>query len=115
MAAGLRPDIEEKLRAKQTFAAEQATSLRQEFERIQFDFLSKLMGDAPVIYARHFTASELRELTDFYRAPIGKKALSVLPQVTTELMALMMPRLPNLQQEVMQAFGKILRKHGLTI
>jgi hypothetical protein len=115
MSSVVWPDVERKLSAKQTISAEQATSLRAEFERIQVDFMSRLMDDAPAIYARHFSASELRELIAFYRTPIGKKAISVLPQVTSEIMALIMPQLPKVQSEVMKSFGKILRKRGLTI
>jgi len=115
MSSLVWPDVERKLTAKQTISAEQVTSLRAEFERIQLDFMSRIMDDAPVVYAHHFTASELRELIAFYRTPIGKKAISVLPQVTTEIMALIMPQLPKIQGEVMKSFGKILRKHGLTI
>ncbi len=115
MSSLVWPDVEQKLRARQTISAEQVTSLRTEFERIQLEFLSKLMESAPVIYARHFTASELRELIAFYRTPIGKKALSVLPQISKEVMALLMPQIPRLQSEVIRSFAKILRKQGLTI
>jgi len=37
----------------------------------------ELMDDAPPIYARHFTAAELREMIAFYQTPVGKEAISV--------------------------------------
>jgi len=109
------PEIEESLKAKQTVTVAQVSSLKQEFERIQLDFLSNVMDDAPPVYARHFTASELREMVAFYKTPVGKKAISVFPQVMTEVMALIMPKIPKLQTDVRQSFGKILKKRGLQI
>ena len=109
------PDIERNLKAKHTVTAKQIDSLRQDFERIQVDFLSSVMEDAPVVYARYFTAAELREMLAFYRTPVGQKTLSVLPQVMSEIMALVMPKLPKVQKDVMESFGKVLRKRGLEI
>jgi uncharacterized protein len=36
------------------------------------------------VYARHFTADEMRQLTAFYRQPVGQKLLEKLPAVTQE-------------------------------
>ena len=115
MSSLMWPDVERKLRAKQTLSASQSTTLRQDLERIQLDFLTKLMEDAPIVYARNFTAPELREMIAFYHTPVGEKALRVLPQVTADIMALIMPRVPKLQSDVMDAFGKVLKKRGLMI
>jgi hypothetical protein len=41
-----------------------------------------------LIYARNFTADELRQLTDFYRGPIGQKFLEEMPVVAQESLAL---------------------------
>src|SRR5262245_53337267 len=41
--------------------------LRAEFERIQMANLTEVLKDGPPIYARHFTAQELREMIAFYR------------------------------------------------
>jgi hypothetical protein len=103
------------LKAKQTVTAKQIESLRQDFERIQIDLLSTVMDEAPTVYARHFTAAELREMVAFYRTPVGQKTLSVLPQVMSEFMALVTPKLPKLQKDIMDSFGKVLRKRGLEI
>lgn len=43
------------------------------------DFLAKLY--AP-LYAEHYSESELRELTTFWKSPIGKKTLDVMPKLT---------------------------------
>jgi len=110
------PTVERSLRAKQPdISAAQVAELRAEFERIQLEYMASVMDDAPVIYARHFSADELRELLAFYRSPIGAKALRVLPQVTAESMALMMPRLQQIQAQTMEAFTKVLRQRGFPI
>ena len=110
------PVLERALRTKQpTISPEVLAELRSEFERIQREYMAGLMGDAPAIYARHFSAAELRELLAFYRTPIGEKALRELPQITGEIMALIVPRMQQVQTQTMGAFTKILRQRGLEI
>ena len=110
------PMLERGLRAKKPdIPADTLADLRKEFERIQLEYMSGLMSDAPVIYARHFSADELRELLAFYHTPVGAKALRELPQITAEVMALIMPRLQQVQQQTMAAFTKILHDRGLEI
>ena len=113
ITAQIWPQIEHALAAKADAAT--IAELRKEFERIQMDYMSGLMSDAPAIYARHFSAAELRELLAFYRTPIGTKALRELPQITAEVMGLIMPRLQQVQQQTMGAFTKILHDRGLEI
>jgi len=112
VSAQVWPRIEQALRAKQSITDAQLADLRKEFERIQFEFISKVMEDAPSIYARHFTTAELRQLLAFYQSPLGEKSLRVLPQITTETMALIMPRMQQLQAQVVEAFTKVLRDRG---
>ena len=45
--------------------------------------LLTLVGD---IYARNFTAAELREVIAFYRGPVGQKFLEKMPAITQESM-----------------------------
>ena len=86
--------------------------MRNEFECIQVAFVSEAMKEAPSIYARHFTAGELRELTAFYQTPTGAKALHETPQVMGELTAFLVPRLQDVQRQTSEAFTKILHEHG---
>jgi hypothetical protein len=39
-----------------------------------------------VIYDRHFTTDELRQIHDFYQTPVGRKMLETLPALTRESM-----------------------------
>ena len=70
------------------------------------------MKDAPAIYARHFTAAELRELIAFNRSATGQKALHEMPQVMSETIALIVPRMQDLQKQTKDGFDKILRERG---
>ena len=111
IAATFWPIVEQKARAEKI---DDATigELRNEFERIQIAFVSEAMKEAPSIYARHFTADELRELTAFYQTPTGAKALHETPQVMGELTAFLVPRLQDVQRQTSEAFTKILHEHG---
>ena len=109
------PQIEQGLKAKQKISPFQLTELRQEFERIQFEFATKVMADAPALYARYCTADELRQLLAFYRTPVGEKAIRTMPQLTAEALQMVMARLPQLQADAMDAFTKILKQRGFDI
>ncbi len=111
LANAFWPQIEQKMRANKVDDATIA-ELRDEFQRIEVDFVREALKGAPAIYARHFTVSELRELAAFYRSPTGAKALHEMPQVMGEFTVQMMPKLNELQGTITEAFNRILRKHG---
>jgi uncharacterized protein len=46
--------------------------------------LIDLMAD---VYARNFTAAEIRQISAFYRGPVGQKFLEKMPAITQESMA----------------------------
>jgi uncharacterized protein len=105
------PVVEQSARADKIDDATIA-ELRKEFDRLQLAFLTEAMKEAPTIYARHFSISELKELTAFYRTPTGAKALHEMPQVMGEFTTLVGPRLQDLQRQTMEAFATVLRAHG---
>jgi hypothetical protein len=110
------PQLERKLRSQRPdIDAKTLADLRGEFEGIQKANLALVMSEAPAIYARHFTAAELREILAFYRTPTGAKALREMPQVMSEAMAAMMPRMQEVQTQTMDAFTKALRQRGFNI
>ena len=90
--------------------------LRVEFERVGRESFARVMAstmaEAPALYARHFSAAELRELTAFYRTPTGAKALRVMPQLMPEVLALIMPKIGSVQSEVQTAVEAVLRRRG---
>ena len=48
---------------------------------------AELIEATATVYVRHFTAGEMRQLTAFYREPIGQKLLEKMPVITQESMA----------------------------
>ena len=48
--------------------------------------MNELVGSLAAIYATHFTADELRMITEFYRGPAGQKFLQVMPKIMQDSM-----------------------------
>jgi uncharacterized protein len=76
---------------------EQATEIEMEnapnlrpFREIMLGFLNKHMGydnirlDFARLYADNFSESELNQLADFYRTPVGRKSIERLPELTAQ-------------------------------
>jgi len=112
MTAQAWSPLEARLRASAKLDDATLSELRGEFERIQRANVTELMKDAPAIYARHFSAQELRNLIAFYNSPTGQKALHTMPQITAELLEGMKPRLAAVQRDTIDAFDRILRQRG---
>jgi hypothetical protein len=110
MMAQMWPMVERQMRPGLDQAT--LTELRGEFERIQKESLAEVMKGAAPIYARHFTASELRDLIGFYNSPTGQKSLKELPKVMSEILSGMLPRMQQLQIQASESFAKILRERG---
>ena len=63
--------------------------LDQVFEEVQKQFIerrSEVLDQIAVLYARKFTADEMKSLADFYRSPIGQKFIVAVPELTAEAM-----------------------------
>jgi len=87
--------------------------LRGVFDRTIQKYVADAIKVAPDIYARHFSADELRGLLAFYKTPIGAKALSEMPKVmgdftTTALVPMMAP----MQSELKANVEAVLRAHS---
>jgi hypothetical protein len=56
------------------------------FQRFQSKFKAeKLIELAIPVYAKYYTTEEIEGLTAFYKTPLGKKTLSVMPQTVIEM------------------------------
>jgi uncharacterized protein len=107
------PQLEAALRQQYpTMDAATLTELRADYERLVSATVADAMTEAPAVYARHFTAPEMQEMTAFYRTPTGAKALKVLPQVTGDLVPVLVPRIQAMQQKLGPIFTEVLQKHG---
>lgn len=92
--------------------AETLAELKSEIEKSLTKFLDDVMKDAPALYAKYFTATELRDIAAFYRTPTGMKALQVLPKIAPEVMNLVMPRAPEFERQLVVTIEAVLRKRG---
>lgn len=54
--------------------------------REQID-MDQMVDEIIVIYERHFTQEEIRELIAFYATDLGRKLIEVMPAITNESMA----------------------------
>jgi len=110
MTAVIWPQMENSLGSKVDAAT--MSELREEFERQLVRFTSEATKDAPAIYAKYFTAQELREMTAFYRTPTGAKTLQLVPKVMGEYMTTLLPKMQGFQSDVAAGVQNIMRKHG---
>jgi hypothetical protein len=111
MVAQMWPQVERSF-GPQIDAATSA-ELRTEFEHTTQQFVLDSMQDMPQIYARYFTADELRQLAAFYKTPLGAKALSQIPLVMADFSKTMLPRMAAFQQQLQAGLQAILQKHGV--
>jgi hypothetical protein len=77
--------------------------------------LQVFVDECAKIYARRFTAEELRQVTDFYRTPTGEKFIREQPEVMKESMALGQQWGQAVGQEVQKQMIEELRKRGHNI
>jgi hypothetical protein len=113
MTSQVWPVVEASLRVKNpTIDAPTLTALRREFEQLEVNAIREVMIDGAPIYARYFTANELREMIAFYRTPTGAKALAVMPRASLELLQSLAPRMQPLSESVNRSFAAILQQRG---
>jgi hypothetical protein len=89
---------------------EKLAEVRAEVQKITVRFMNSALADAPAIYARHLTVSEMREIIAFNRTPTGEKLRGLMPQLMGEVMSLVAPRAPLLQRELLEVIEPILRR-----
>ena len=85
------------------------------YKNVMMNFLEKHMSYASLkddlvsLYASNFTASELKDLNDFYKTPTGQKTIQVLPQLMQQGAQLGMNRVQQnigeLQQMIQEAMA----------
>jgi len=110
MTAQIWPSIESNLASKVDAAT--LTELRSEFEQSVAAFAGETMKYSPAVYARHFSAQELRDMVAFYKSPSGTKALHEMPKVMADVGGRMAPRMQALQNDLDGRMQAILQKHG---
>jgi hypothetical protein len=67
------------------------------------------------LYVSRFSESELRELTAFYRSPVGKKALNALPGLVAEGAKIGQAYAKSKEAALQQRLQKVAEKHRLPL
>ena len=110
MAEQVWPTIEQQVAGKVDAAT--LAEMRAEFERTLAAFTDEVMKNSPEIYARHFSAQELRDMIAFYKSPTGVKALREMPKVMADVSTQMAPRVQAMQAGLSARMRAIMEKHG---
>jgi hypothetical protein len=111
LLAQMWPQLERSLRAK--VGPDAIAEVRAELERTIKSFVvDATVNDAPLVYAKHFSVQELRDMAAFYKTATGAKALRLLPKVTSEYLGVLMPRMEGLKRDLQGRIQAILEKHG---
>lgn len=77
--------------------------------------LNEVMEQIAAVYARNFTADELREAVAFYRGPTGQKFVQKMPAITQESMAVGQRFGQSIASELRGRMIEELRKRGHNI
>jgi hypothetical protein len=77
--------------------------------------LGELVDAIALIYAANFTADELRQVTAFYRSPVGEKFLQKLPVITQQSLAVGQKFGQQLAGDLRDRMVEQLRKKGHNI
>lgn len=68
--------------------------------------IDEMLVEIVPMYARHFSAAEIRELAAFYKTPLGAKMLTKMPEILNESVQmsqrLVMPRIGAVIDNIMQ-------------
>ncbi|WP_376090878.1 DUF2059 domain-containing protein [Roseomonas sp. CCTCC AB2023176] len=75
----------------------------------------QMMTGIADIWARYFTAEELRQMVAFYDTPLGRKSLALMPQMTAETQALAQRILPQILQDTISKNRDALRQRGIQV
>jgi hypothetical protein len=74
--------------------------------------VNEIVDEITAVYARNFTADELREVTAFYRGPTGQKFLEKQPVIMQDSMAIGQKFGQSVATEMQSRIVEELRKRG---
>lgn len=110
-----RPVESELKKNNSSITAEELKILKDEYLVIQKEQMAEILTEAPRIYARHFTADELKELYEFQSSPLGMKSLQVMPAIMGELMPMIIKHSQSAGPRMMEKLRNKIKERGYKI
>ena len=106
--------VVENMSAKLALNMEQEEELKEIFRTwFNEDFdKQKLVGEIKEIYTKSFSEEEIKEITRFYKTPVGKKFLELSPALMKEGARLGMLEGQQKQGKLRERIYPFLEKHG---
>jgi len=89
--------------------------LSEEVDKAMADNMDNLMSQIVTIYNNHFTKAEIDELLAFYATPIGKKMISVLPQILKESLTVGQTWGQTLAPKLLENLKKRFKEEGIPL
>jgi len=77
--------------------------------------LANLKIEAAKVYAARFTEQELKEISAFYKTPLGKKMIEEEPKIVDDTLRMAQDWANQLSEEVIGMFRAEMKKRGHTI
>ena len=72
--------------------------------------IDEMIVEMAPLYTDNYTVDEIRQLTAFYKTPLGRKMMTLTPRLSAESMAvgqrIMMPRIGKMMENLMQELQK---------
>jgi hypothetical protein len=87
---------------------EVSSQLRKEYESKK----AELVYEVAIVYAKHFTEQELKELVTFYKSPLGQKMLKEEPAALDESLKRAQDWSVDFSEAVMGRFRAEMKKRG---
>lgn len=108
------PALEQVIRkAAPQLGDDQIAGLKTDFVGIMDKEMKEAMADTPTLYAKYFSAQEIRDLLAFYRTDTGRKTLTVMPALLGDVMQRTMSRMPAMMGRIKESFTRILQQKGV--
>ena len=90
---------------------EVSAQLRKEYEAKK----AELVYEVAIVYAKHFTEQELKDLVTFYKTPLGQKVLAQEPRTVQASMTYMNQWAQSFSETVANEFRSEMKKRGKPI
>lgn len=75
--------------------------------------LPAFVDEIALLYTKHFTLEELRQLNTFYSSPVGQKSANVMPQIMQQSMQMGSAWGQAVAMDVLQKLAPKLRERGI--